>query len=448
MVWHKLLWAVQTLDKKWLLLQKRKVALKLYYEKRFDDQNRSIDDVTRQALNQQLYSSIIESLKDAKSEKEVEDVDAKFNLHFHSGEFEEEGQFKLPKRKSLYSICHKAGLWEVTSQFGRSAEQLGHHLTLTKIPEAGELDSGKDSPEKVAANFTCALFETAQDVLCGARHMAAVEIGYEPIVRKHVWSIFMNKAVVTTCPTHEGNSIIDPYHQLSGVKWLHDKPLNKFVDAQWLLIQKAEEEELLKITIKLPEDAKKELMPEARENYLSYCVSKSAQLWDEQRKMILDDAFLNFLLPSMEKEARSLLTAKAKNWINMEYGKQLWNKVSVAPWKMKGTYQKDSDIRVMACCWGPGKPATTFVMLDSSGELVDDLYAGSISVRSQGVAEQQLKKNDQQRVLKFMTDHLPHVVCIGASNYNCRQLKDDIYEIIFLQACSLCYNNEHHLSSP
>ncbi|EEE64215.1 transcription elongation factor SPT6 homolog isoform X2 [Oryza sativa Japonica Group] len=439
MMWHKMLWAVQTLDKKWLLLQKRKVALEMYYDKRFDDENRRIDDVTRQALNRQLYSSIIEALKDAKSEKEVEDVDAKFNLHFPPGEVEEEGQFKRPKRKSLYSICHKAGLWQVANQFGRSAEQLGHHLTLTKIPEAGELDSGKDSPEEVAANFTCAMFETPQDVLRGARHMAAVEIGCEPIVRKHIRSIFMNKAVVSTCPTAEGNLIIDPYHQLSGVKWLRDKPLNKFVDAQWLLIQKAEEEKLLKVTIKLPEDAKKELMSEARENYLSDCVSKSAQLWDEQRKMILDDAFFNFLLPSMEKEARSLLTAKAKNWLNMEYGKQLWNKVSVAPWKKKDADKKDSDIdlddeselRVMACCWGPGKPATTFVMLDSSGELVDVLYAGSISIRSQGVAEQQRKKNDQQRVLKFMTDHQPHVVCVGASNYNCRQLKDDIYEVIF-----------------
>ncbi|CAN6354813.1 unnamed protein product [Urochloa humidicola] len=439
MRWHKLLWAVQTLDRKWLLLQKRKVALELYYEKRFDDEKRRIDDVTRQELNQQLYNSIIETLKDAKSEKEVEDVDAKFNLHFPPGEVEEEGQFKRPKRKSLYSICHKAGLWEVASQFGRSAEQLGHHLTLTKIPEAGELDSGKGSPEEVAANFTCAMFETAQDVLRGARHMAAVEIGCEPIIRKHIRGIFMSKAVVSTSPTHEGNTIIDPYHQLSGVKWLREKPLIKFEDANWLLIQKAEEEKLLKVTVNLPEDAKKELMSDARENYLSDCVSKTAQLWDEQRKMILDDAFFNFLLPSMEKEARSLLTAKAKHWLHMEYGKQLWNKVTVAPWKKKDADKKDADIdlddeselRVMACCWGPGKPATTFVMLDSSGELVDVLYAGSISNRSQGVAEQQRKRNDQQRVLKFMTDHQPHVVCVGASNNNCRQLKDDIYEVIF-----------------
>ncbi|KAM3411347.1 hypothetical protein ACQJBY_003159 [Aegilops geniculata] len=439
MKWHKLLWAVQTLDRKWLLLQKRKVALQIYYERRYDDEKRRIDDVTRQALNRQLYHSIIDALKEAKSEKEVEDVDAKFNLHFPPGEVEEVGQFKRPKRKSLYSICHKAGLWEVANQFGRSAEQLGQHLTLTRIPEAGELDSGKDSPEDVAANFTCAMFETSQDVLRGARHMAAVEIGCEPIVKKHIRGIFMDKAVVSTKPTPEGSSVIDTYHQLSGVEWLQEKPLSKFGDAQWLLIQKAEEEKLLKVTITLPEDAKKALMSEARENYLSDCVSKSAQLWDEQRKMILDDAFLNFLLPAMEKEARSLLTAKAKCFLSMEYGKQFWDKVSVAPWKKKDADKKDADIdlddeselRVMACCWGPGKPATTFVMLDSSGELVDVLYAGSISLRSQGVAEQQRKRNDQQRVLKFMTDHSPHVVCVGASNLNCRQLKDDIYEVIF-----------------
>ena len=86
----------------------------------------------------------------------------------------------------------------------------------------------------------------------------------------------MNKAVVSTSPTPEGNTIIDPYHQLSGVKWLREKPLDKFVDAQWLLIQKAEEEKLLKVTITLPEDAKKGLMSDVRDNFPSDCVSKDA----------------------------------------------------------------------------------------------------------------------------------------------------------------------------
>ncbi|XP_058105794.1 transcription elongation factor SPT6 homolog [Magnolia sinica] len=432
--WHKKLWAVQNLDKKWLLLQKRKNALQLYYNKRFQEEARRIDDETRLALNQQLFNSILESLKVAESEREVDDVDAKFNLHFPPGEVEvEEGQFKRPKRKSLYSICSKAGLWEVANKFGFSSEQFGLLLNLEKM-RVDELEDAKETPDEIAANFTCAMFETPQDVLKGARHMAAVEISCEPSVRKHVRSIFMEKAVVSTSPTPDGKTAIDYFHQFATVKWLDEKPFYRFKDAQWLLIQKAEEEKLLQVTIKLPENVQTKLISDSNDYYISDGVSKSAQLWNEQRKLILKDAFFSFLLPSMEKEARSLLTARAKNWLLMEYGKQLWNRVSVAPYQRKDTdagSEDDAAPRVMACCWGPGKPATTFVMLDSSGEMLDVLYTGSLSLRSPSANEQQRKKNDQQRLLKFMTDHQPHVVILGAVNLNCKRLKDDIYEVIF-----------------
>lgn len=174
------------------------------------------------------------------------------------------------------------------------------------------------------------------------------------------------------------------------------------------------------------------LISDCYEHYLSDGVSKSAQLWNEQRTLILKDALYTYLLPSMEKEARSLLTSRAKNWLLLEYGKVLWNKVSVGPYQRKENDVSSDDEaapRVMACCWGPGKPATTFVMLDSSGEVLDVLYAGSLTLRSQNVNDQQHKKNDQQRVLKFMTDHQPHVVVLGAVNLSCTKLKDDIYEV-------------------
>ncbi|XP_044467920.1 transcription elongation factor SPT6 homolog [Mangifera indica] len=431
--WHKVLWAIQDLDRKWLLLQKRKSALESYYKKRFEEESRRIYDETRLALNEQLFDSISKSLKAAESEREVDDVDSKFNLHFPPGEVGvDEGQYKRPKRKSQYSICSKSGLWEVVSKFGYSSEQLGLQLSLEKM--GYELEDARETPEEMASNFTCAMFETPQAVLKGARHMAAVEISCEPCVRKYVRSIFMDNAVVSTSPTPDGNLAIDSFHQFAGVKWLREKPLRKFVDAQWLLIQKAEEEKLIQVTFKLPDDSLDKLISDCNEHYLSDGVSKSAQLWNEQRKLILHDALYGFLLPSMEKEARSLMNSRAKNWLLLEYGKDLWNKISVGPYQ-----RKDNDIisddeaapRVMACCWGPGKPATSFVMLDSSGEVLDVLYAGSLTLRSQNVNDQQRKKNDQQRVLKFMMDHQPHVVVLGAVNLSCTGLKDDIYEIIF-----------------
>ncbi|XVF82582.1 hypothetical protein PTKIN_Ptkin16aG0061200 [Pterospermum kingtungense] len=432
--WHKVLWAIQDLDRKWLLLQKRKSGLHSHYNKRFEEESRRVYDETRLKLNQQLFESILKDLKDAESEREVDDVDAKFNLHFPPGEVGvDEGQYKRPKRRSQYSICNKAGLWEVAGKFGYSAQQLGKHLSLEKLL-LGDLEDPKETPEEMASNFTCAMFETPPAVLKGARHMAAVEISCEPSFKKYVRGFYMDNAVVSTTPTPDGKVAIDSFHQFVGVKWLREKPLSKFEDAQWLLIQKAEEEKLLQVTLKLPETYLNKLVNDLNDLYLSNGVSKSAQQWNEQRKQIMSDALNSFLLPSMEKEARSLLASRAKNWLLLEYGKGLWNKVSVGPYQRKENdinSDEEAAPRVMACCWGPGKPATTFVMLDSSGEVLDVLYTGSLTLRSQNVNDQQRKKNDQQRVLKFMTDHQPHVVVLGAVNLSCTRLKDDIYEIIF-----------------
>ncbi|KAI3782695.1 hypothetical protein L2E82_12749 [Cichorium intybus] len=340
----------------------------------------------------------------AESEMEIDDVDSKFSLYFSPGDVGvEEGPFKRPKRKSHYSICSKAGLREVASKFGCSSEEFGLLISLKQMvgSRMKKSEDAKGTPEEVALRFTCAMFENPQAVLRGARHMAAVEISCEPCVRKHVRSIFMDNAVVSTSPTPDGNKSIDSDHEFAGMKWLKDKPLIRFTDAQWLLIQKAEEEKLLKVSVKLPASVHDKLISDAHDCYLSDGVSKPVRLWNQQRKLIIKDAFNGLLLPSMAKEARGLLTSRAKNWLLMEYGRLLWDKVSVAPYQKKEHFVNSDDyeaaLRVMACCWGPGKHGSTFVMLDSYGEVLDVLYA----------------------------------VVLGTVNLSCVKLKEDIYEIIF-----------------
>ncbi|KAI3759493.1 hypothetical protein L6452_07360 [Arctium lappa] len=113
---------------------------------------------------------------------------------------------------------------------------------------------------------------------------AAVEISCEPFVRKHVRIIFMDNATISTSPTTDGNVDIDSHHKFAGIKWLRDKPLTKFEDAQWLLIQKPEEEKLIEVSFKLPTPIHHQLNNDAHDFYLSGGVSKSSQLWNEQRK--------------------------------------------------------------------------------------------------------------------------------------------------------------------
>ncbi|XP_023644551.1 transcription elongation factor SPT6-like [Capsella rubella] len=421
-VWHKVLWMIQDLDRQWLLLRERKVFLLGFYYSRLFQQ---------ESANQFLLDSLVRSVKAAETEREVDDVDSKFCLHFP------------PPRD--YTSCAQHNntnsnsvLREAANKFGYSSEQVGLAWPLKKLL-VGETEVAKEtSPEEMALNYVSAMFEHPQAVLTGARHVAATELSCEPSIKKCVRRIYMQNALVSVSPTPLGNMAIDSFHQLAGVKWLRGKPLTMFEGTQWLLIHKAEEDNLLQVSFKLPENCMYTLVSECSKHFPSAGVSsKCAQLWDKQRKLILEEALDGFLLPSMEKEARLLLTSKAKVQLLSEYGHNLWNKVSEAPYTKHNpefSTNEEAAPRVLACCWGPGNPATTFVMLDSFGELLDVLYADSISLPPKNADSRQCIKKDKDRLLKFMEDHKPGVVALGAANLSCARLKDNIFEVMFEMA--------------
>ncbi|KAK7322540.1 hypothetical protein VNO77_25925 [Canavalia gladiata] len=311
--WHKMLWMIKELDKKWLLLHKRKSMLMRYYNKHFEEECQ-MSFLEESSFHKHIFDSITNMLKKAETEREIDDIDMKFNLHFPPvKEFSDTG-YKRPPMKSYYSNCCKAGLRSLASTFG-NPEKFDSLLTLEKVGMDNEEDP-QESPEEIASIYKCETFQTSEAVLKGARHM---------------------------------------------------------------------------------------------------------------------DAFSNFLLPSMEKEARALLNAKAKNWLLMNYAMLFWNKVSVAPyWNNDNATAQGHG--VMACCWGNGKPGTTFVMLDSGGEFVDVMHAQSLTLRSHSINGQQSRKNDQKRVLKFLTIYQPCVIVLGAANASCLRLREEINEIISMMS--------------
>ncbi|KAL6223871.1 hypothetical protein ACLB2K_002728 [Fragaria x ananassa] len=116
----------------------------------------------------------------------------------------------------------------------------------------------------------------------------------------------------------------------------------------------------------------------------------------------------------------------------MQCGKALWNRVSKAPpYKRKQT----APPRVLACCWGPGDPATTLVMLDSCGELLDVLCIGTLRWENLtwtpffDEPTSMLMKHDDQRILKFMNDHQSDIAIIGATNVFCSLLREQLLGI-------------------
>ncbi|KAH7314514.1 hypothetical protein KP509_21G005900 [Ceratopteris richardii] len=399
----KLLWQIFQMDVKWWSLQRKRDVLVEAYEKRIHMEEQKGSE------NVDLLRKLLSALQEARSQISVDDVDAKYTLLFPPDEVEfDQSQYKRPKRRSLYNTFRQRGLGVISSQFGLSPEQFGENLQA--MYKRHEVEDSSSTPVELAAEREVG---DPHSVLKGARHMAAVEISTEPAVRDYVRSEFMKKAVINTKPTKDGNTLIDPYHDYAIVKWIANKPLSGFKDGQWLLIQKAEEEKLIEVSLGFPYDVANTLMQEFETMYLSDGVSRTAQLWNEQRRQIIKDALNSILLPLLEKEARMLLTTRAKQWVGQECGLALWKKAAMAPCRVETEEEFDEDDlpRILACCYGDSpQVSTTFVMLDSSGEILNTLHTPHLFSSE----KDQRKHRDMERLEKFMLEYQPQIAVVGA----------------------------------
>lgn len=80
----------------------------------------------------------------------------------------------------------------------------------------------------------CRQFETPPDVLNGVRHLVAMQIAHDPVVRKCVRTAFRERAVIKVQPTKKGLKEIDENHQCYSMKYMVNKPIGDLKDEQYL----------------------------------------------------------------------------------------------------------------------------------------------------------------------------------------------------------------------
>lgn len=88
----------------------------------------------------------------------------------------------------------------------------------------------------------------------------------------------------------------------------------------------------------------------------------------------------------------------------------------------------------MAACYGPGSPATTFVMLDVNGNMIDYIHCAQLSGMIASIRDAQRvasnlftdpkKRDDARRLSDFIQEHVPHAIIIGASHPQALVLRD------------------------
>lgn len=312
------------------------------------------------------------------------------------------------------------------------------------------------------------------DALRGCRYLAAMELAYEPRIRKQLRDIYRANALLTSRPTSKGLDAIDPFHEMYGLHLLRNKKAkDHFPDInetlrlegidpdengrkelmakhknlkrkscfQYMRILKAEGGGYVKHYIHLPfRDSTLSdtdwyekgddyflnrdnqnidlLMNELQKIYLPSV--GDTEEWNEERNKILRFALINFLLPQFETELkRDLRDAAVKEGIDAA-GDNLLTMAMEGPYRpshllgMNRFIVPTGDLPIVGvCCSSDGKDASYLAAISERGELIDHL----------AIPAGQQVDGDKMRnkVINFLMQSRPAAIVVGSlAGLSCR----------------------------
>jgi len=309
-----------------------------------------------------------------------------------------------------------------------------------------------------------------KDPLRGCRYVAAMEIAFEPRVRKHLREIYRARAVITTRPTPKGIEDIDAFHEYFGLHLLKDKEVKdhfpmdereaelqkvgqgytleeqreldetlkrrtKDSCMQYMSLLKAEDTGHIKTTVHLPfkeddimsapkwyktgdayftsrdnQDIKP-LMDELEKVYLP--LDPDTDEWNEERKKILRLAVLTFLLPKFEAEARRDMRESATK-VAVDAAVQ-----NLSTMAMEGPYRPShllgesrfllptGDLPIVGVCVSDGREPSFLASLTEWGEMGDHIGIPSGTMIDGGKM--------REKVIRFLMQTRPSAIVVGTS---------------------------------
>lgn len=305
----------------------------------------------------------------------------------------------------------------------------------------------------------------AKDPLRGCRYVAAMELAHEPRIRRHLRDIYRRHVVLTTRPTKKGMDTIDAFHDYYGLHLIKDKPVKEHfpmeesesvtrragltpeecneLDAemkrrerdsclQYLNILKAEKTGHIHVHVHLPlaeihdewyalgdvystreKQELKVLMEELEKLY--FPLDGDSEEWNTERKKVLTQALVSFLLPQYEAETRRELREAAVKVGVLDAGESLYKMAMEGPYRPHALNHTENRFLVPTdelpmvgiCCPADTKEGMYFAALTEQGELQDYLaIPGGSRVDGQ-------KYRD--KVIKFLMQIRPAAVLIGTS---------------------------------
>ena len=255
-------------------------------EKRKEEVTKSIEEQGK------LTEEIVKSLEEAKTLAEVEDIYRPYK----------------PKKKTRATVAKAKGLEPL-------AEIIYNQEDKRPIEEIAEEFVTKDidntDKDKIVKN--------ADEAIAGALDIIAENISDNPKYRKRIKSICYREGVIEVKATNpEEKSSYEMYYDFN-------ESINRLPSHRILAINRGEKEDFLKVKIDKNED---KII-----NYVEKDIIKGHTQYEEYLKNTIQDSWKRLIEPSIDREIRSDLTAKAEEKAIKVFGKNAKQLLLGAPIK-------------------------------------------------------------------------------------------------------------------
>ncbi|XP_018043694.1 PREDICTED: transcription elongation factor SPT6 isoform X1 [Atta colombica] len=482
------LWKVYKFDAKWCQLSQRKENLLKLFDKM---RNYQLDEIMKNP-DAPLPDNVrvikdddIERLKNAQTSEELNDVYNHFMLYYSHeiqamqesvrqkekqarreeriqrrkqqiAEAEENGEdppeeeeileeeevddtLKQAVRSGPYSICRKAGLDGLAKKFGLTPEHYAENLRDNY--QRHEVDQEPTEPTAIATEYSSSRFKTAEEVLKAAQLMVAIQLAREPLVRKCVREMYMERAKMSVKPTKKGIKEIDENHPIYTMKYLKDKPVRDLVGVQFLNLMIAEEDKLITITLSdaIEGNTSNNYVDEMKQLYCRDEFSKLVQDWNALRVGSVEIALNRMVIPHLKKELRANLIAEAKECVMRSCCRKMYNWIKVAPYSCEFPEEEDEEwdtskgLRVMGLSYVPDYSQAAFTcLIAADGECTDYLRLPHLMKRKNSYreGEKTLKEADLLALKNFIATKKPHVIVVAGESREAMMIAADIKECI------------------
>ena len=213
-------------------------------------------------------------------------------------------------------------------------------------------------PEEAAREFLAPekSVDTVEGALQGASDIIAEQISDDADVRKALRGLLSRQGRLACCAATEEDSVYRLYYDF-------EQALSRLQGHQILAINRGEKEGMLKVSVTLDRDQALPLLRRA--------VVKPGSPAMEFIKSAAEDAYDRLIFPSLEREARSLLTEQANEGAIGQFALNLKPLLMQPPVKGKVTMGLDPGYRMgckVAVVDGTGKVLDTAVVYPTYGE--------------------------------------------------------------------------------